>query len=92
MSAAVDIIDAGLGLVNCRHGVVLTRDPRVAAFGKRVDGHGLKVACLNQIVERLRSLLFIYCVGIDSGAHGVEVFLQQPLSHCGCCSCTTEWQ
>ena len=40
----------------------------------------LQVAVLDEVVQRLRRLLLVHGVGVDGGAHDVEVFLENSLA------------
>ena len=79
LSSAVYVVDAGLGLVDGGQGIVLDGYPRVATFGEGIDRHGFEVASLYQVVERVGGLLLVYGVGVDGGAHGVEIFFEDGL-------------
>jgi hypothetical protein len=54
LGAAMDVVDAGVSLVDAGEGVVLDRHPGVGAMGEGVDGHGFEVAGLDEVVEGLR--------------------------------------
>ena len=76
VGAGMNIVDAGVGLIEGVHGVAGIRHPGSVAFGHGVFGDGLEIAVLDQVVERLRGFLLIHGVGVDGGAQGVQVFLE----------------
>ena len=79
LSAAVDVVDAGLGLVEAHHGVFLDGDPGVVALGDGILGHDFEVAGLDEVVEGLGGLLLVDGVGVDGVAQDVEVFAEDGL-------------
>ena len=79
LGAAVDVVDAGFGLIEGRQGVLLGGHPGVGAVGKGVGGHDFDVAGLDEVVEGLGGLLFVDGVGVDGLAHDVEVFFKYGL-------------
>ena len=79
LGAAVDVVDAGFGLVEVHHGVCLDGHPGVGAVGHGVDGHGLEVAGLDEVVEGFGGLGFVYGVGVDGLAHDVEILFEDGL-------------
>ena len=56
-----------------------TGNPGVGAVGDGILGHDLEVAGLDEVVEGLGGLLLVDGVGVDGGAHGVEVFPEDGL-------------
>jgi len=80
LGAAVDVVDAGCGLVEAHEGVGLDGHPGVGAVSEGVDGHHLDVAGLDEVVERLGGFLLVDGVGVDGLAHDVEVFFEDGLA------------
>ena len=80
LGSGVDIVDAGLSLIDALEGIVLGWDPRVCPIGEGIFGHGLDVTSLDEVVQRLRRLLLVDRIGIDRAAQGPEIFFQNGLS------------
>ncbi len=76
LGAAMDVVDAGFGLIEAHQGVLLDGKPGVGAAGEWIDGHGFDVAGLNEVVEGLRGLLLVDGVGVNRLAEDVEVFFE----------------
>src|ERR1039457_4935804 len=74
--AGMDVGDAGFGLIQRNHGLAAVGHPGVFAARHGIFGDVSELAILDQVAERLRSLLLIHGVGVDSGAHGLQVFLE----------------
>ncbi len=72
----MDVVDAGVGLVEGHDGVLLDGHPGVGAVGHGVDGHDFEVAGLDEVVEGLGGLLLVDGVGVDGLTDDVEVFLE----------------
>src|ERR1700679_298728 len=79
LGAAVDVVDAGFGLIEGLKGVVLGSHPGVGALGERVFWKDFEVASLDEVVEGLGGLLLVDGVGVDGLAHDVEVLFEDSL-------------
>ena len=79
LGAAVDVVDAGFGLVEAHQGILLGGHPGVGATGEGVSGHYFDVAGLNEVVEGLGGLLLVDGVGVDGLTHDVQVLSKDGL-------------
>ena len=50
--------------------------PGIGAMGEGIDGHGLEVASLDEVVEGLRGFLLVDGVGVDGGAEGMQILVE----------------
>ena len=79
LGSTVDVVDAGVCLVDAGEGVVLDGHPGVGAMGEGVDRHGFEVAGLDEVVEGLGGFGFVDGVGVDGLTHGVEILFEDSL-------------
>jgi hypothetical protein len=80
LRAAVDVVDAGFGLIEAHEGVGLDGRPGVGAMGEGVDWHEFYVAGLDEVVEGLGGFLLVDGVGVDGSAQGVEIRFKDGLA------------
>src|ERR1700689_2857731 len=76
----MDIIDAGIGLVERVQSVARIGDPGAVAVSHGIFRDDFEVALLNEIVQRLRRFLLVHGVGINGSAHHVQVFLEDSFA------------
>lgn len=69
------VVHAGTGLVRAEHHVAVVENPIVLLID-RIDGDLAKVVGIDEVLQRLRSLLLVKGVVVDSFAHGLQIFFQ----------------
>src|SRR5215472_12340882 len=73
--SAVDVSNAGLGLVHRDLDVFLDDLPAVGGAGKRIDRDGVEIARTDQVAQTLWGFEFVLSVLIDGLAHAVQILL-----------------
>src|SRR5437899_652789 len=68
LRGAMDVADAGLGLVGAHQGIVLNWDP-ISLAGDGIFGNFSEVTGRDQLVQRLWRLGLVHGVVVDTGAH-----------------------
>src|SRR5580698_8308529 len=79
LGAAVDVVDAGFGLVEAHEGVLLGGNPGVGTGGEGIDGHHFNITRLDEVIEGLGGFLLVDGVGVDGLAEDVKVFFEDGL-------------
>src|ERR1700744_3753701 len=77
--AAVYVIHTWFGLINILQCVVGCGDPGAVAVRHRIDRKLFEISRLDEVIERLRRLLLIGRIGVNGGAHDMQIFLQYGL-------------
>src|SRR3954470_16563545 len=79
LRGAVDVVDAGLGLIGAHQRIVLYGDP-IRLTGDRVFGNDSYVAGGDQLLQRLRRLLLIHGVLVNAVAQSEQILLENAFA------------